>query len=52
MAAPSDIVLAMEKTKRSDAYEAPKVTELGRLEDLTLGTNDPAGTMENNLMKT
>lgn len=52
MAASSDIVSAMENTKPTDAYEPPIVTELGRLEDLTLGTQVPGGTMENNLMKT
>ncbi len=49
MAAETDIVLVMEN-KSTEAYEAPTVTDLGRLEDLTHGAG--VGLMEQNSMKT
>jgi hypothetical protein len=36
----------------NETYEPPTVTDLGRLEDLTRGTQVPGATMEQNSMKT
>ena len=42
----------MVHTDPNETYEAPTVTDLGRLEDLTRGQTVPLATMEQNAMKT
>jgi hypothetical protein len=42
----------MVYTDPNETYEAPTVTDLGRLEDLTRGTQIPGATMEQSSMKT